>query len=98
MQQAKVIRDSIDVKVGIYCGSSNNLKGHRYWEKEMEQFEVCYFVTILLIQYSFLSLKLMNTLILVWAHKTMLCCLLIKFFDFVHHFAGPCNDSSNSLA
>ncbi|KAK1414006.1 hypothetical protein QVD17_29743 [Tagetes erecta] len=39
-QQAKVIRDSIDVNVGIYCGSSNHLKGHRYWEKEMEQFEV----------------------------------------------------------
>ncbi|KAL8242948.1 hypothetical protein R6Q59_013250 [Mikania micrantha] len=39
-QQAKVIRDSIDVKVGIYCGTSNRLKRHHDWEKEMEQFEV----------------------------------------------------------
>ncbi|KAJ0861345.1 putative ribonuclease III [Helianthus annuus] len=39
-QQAKVIQASIDVKVGIYCGSSKNLKGHRDWEKEIEQFEV----------------------------------------------------------
>ncbi|KAI3744431.1 hypothetical protein L1987_57511 [Smallanthus sonchifolius] len=44
-QQAKVIRDSIDVKVGVYCGSSNHLKGrrlkvHRDRDKEMEQFEV----------------------------------------------------------
>ncbi|KAI3814662.1 hypothetical protein L1987_14305 [Smallanthus sonchifolius] len=39
-QQGKVIKDSIDVKVGVYCGSSNHLKGHRDWDKEMEQFEV----------------------------------------------------------
>ncbi|KAK9060685.1 hypothetical protein SSX86_021391 [Deinandra increscens subsp. villosa] len=39
-QQAKVIRESIDVKVGIYCSSSNRLKGHHDWEKEIEQFEV----------------------------------------------------------
>ncbi|KAJ9557988.1 hypothetical protein OSB04_012602 [Centaurea solstitialis] len=39
-QQAKVIKDSIDVKVGIYCGTSNRLKFHHDWEKEMEQFEV----------------------------------------------------------
>lgn len=41
MQQANVIKDSIDVKVGIYCGSSNRLKSHHDWEKEMEKFEVC---------------------------------------------------------
>lgn len=39
-QQAKVIKDSIDVKVGVYCGSSKGLKFHHDWEKEMEQFEV----------------------------------------------------------
>ncbi|KAL4589871.1 hypothetical protein LXL04_002782 [Taraxacum kok-saghyz] len=39
-QQAKVIKDSIDVEVGIYCGSSKGLKGHHDWEKELEQHEV----------------------------------------------------------
>lgn len=39
-QQAKVIKDSIDVEVGIYCGSSNRLKGHHDWDKELEQHEV----------------------------------------------------------
>ncbi|PWA74613.1 dicer-like 4 [Artemisia annua] len=39
-QQAKVIKDSIDVKVGIYCGSSKRLKSHHDWDKELEQFEV----------------------------------------------------------
>lgn len=43
MQQAKVIKDSLDVEVGIYCGSSNRLKGHHDWEKELEQHEVCCF-------------------------------------------------------
>ncbi|XP_071686095.1 dicer-like protein 4 isoform X2 [Rutidosis leptorrhynchoides] len=38
-QQAKVIEDSLDVKVGIFCGSSK-MKGHHDWEKALEQFEV----------------------------------------------------------
>nr|XP_043623396.1 dicer-like protein 4 isoform X2 [Erigeron canadensis] len=39
-QQAQVIKESIDVTVGIYCGSSKRLKGHHDWEKELEKFEV----------------------------------------------------------
>ncbi|KAK4369861.1 hypothetical protein RND71_009336 [Anisodus tanguticus] len=39
-QQAKVIEDSIDFKVGTYCGKSKHLKSHQDWEKEMEQYEV----------------------------------------------------------
>ncbi|XP_075077543.1 dicer-like protein 4 isoform X1 [Nicotiana tabacum] len=39
-QQAKVIEDSIDFKVGTYCGKSKHLKSHEDWEKEMEQYEV----------------------------------------------------------
>ncbi|KAK1378826.1 Dicer-like protein 4 [Heracleum sosnowskyi] len=39
-QQAKVIKDSIDVKVGIYCGDSIQLKGRANWEKELAQLEV----------------------------------------------------------
>ncbi|KAK3007427.1 hypothetical protein RJ639_013553 [Escallonia herrerae] len=39
-QQARVIQDSIDFKVGTYCGKSKRLKDHRDWEKEMEEHEV----------------------------------------------------------
>ncbi|GMN47193.1 hypothetical protein TIFTF001_016373 [Ficus carica] len=39
-QQAKVIEDSIDFKVGICSGNSKRLKSHEYWEKEMKQYEV----------------------------------------------------------
>ncbi|CAN4113157.1 unnamed protein product [Withania somnifera] len=39
-QQAKVIEDSIDFKVGTYCGKSKHLKSHQDWDREMEQCEV----------------------------------------------------------
>ncbi|KAL2338481.1 hypothetical protein Fmac_012927 [Flemingia macrophylla] len=39
-QQAKVIEDSTDFKVGTYCGSSKHLKRHQDWEQEIEQYEV----------------------------------------------------------
>ncbi|RDY03580.1 Dicer-like protein 4, partial [Mucuna pruriens] len=39
-QQAKVIEDSTDFKVGTYCGSSKRLKRHQDWEQEIGQYEV----------------------------------------------------------
>ncbi|GLU01387.1 hypothetical protein SLE2022_186970 [Rubroshorea leprosula] len=39
-QQARVIEDSTDFKVGTYCGKSKNLKNHKDWERELEQYEV----------------------------------------------------------
>ncbi|KAL6221580.1 hypothetical protein ACLB2K_004976 [Fragaria x ananassa] len=39
-QQARVIEDSLDLKIGTYCGSSRQLKTHQDWEKEIEQYEV----------------------------------------------------------
>ncbi|XP_027329743.1 dicer-like protein 4 [Abrus precatorius] len=39
-QQAKVIEDSTDFKVGTYCGSSKRLKRHQDWEQEIRQYEV----------------------------------------------------------
>ncbi|KOM32927.1 hypothetical protein LR48_Vigan01g248300 [Vigna angularis] len=39
-QQAKVIADSTDFKVGIFCGSSKRLKRHQDWEQEIGQYEV----------------------------------------------------------
>jgi len=40
LQQARVIGDSIDFKVGSYCGGSKRLKTHAEWEKEIEKYEV----------------------------------------------------------
>ncbi|KAL1372177.1 hypothetical protein HN51_002320 [Arachis hypogaea] len=39
-QQAKVIEDSTDFKVGTFCGSSKRLKRHHDWEQEIGQYEV----------------------------------------------------------
>ncbi|KAG4930061.1 hypothetical protein JHK86_047022 [Glycine max] len=39
-QQAKVIADSTNFKVGTYCGSSKRLKRHQDWEQEIGQYEV----------------------------------------------------------
>ncbi|XVF35510.1 hypothetical protein REPUB_Repub18cG0151900 [Reevesia pubescens] len=39
-QQGRVIEDSLDFKVGTYCGNCRHLKNHHEWEKEIEQYEV----------------------------------------------------------
>ncbi|CAM8897034.1 unnamed protein product [Rhodiola kirilowii] len=39
-QQSKVIKDSIDFKVGTFCGGTNGLRSHHDWEKEIQQCEV----------------------------------------------------------
>ncbi|GAV83950.1 dsrm domain-containing protein/DEAD domain-containing protein/Helicase_C domain-containing protein/Ribonuclease_3 domain-containing protein/PAZ domain-containing protein/dsRNA_bind domain-containing protein [Cephalotus follicularis] len=39
-QQARVIEDSVNFKVGIFCGSSKNLKSHRDWNNEIEKYEI----------------------------------------------------------
>ncbi|XP_047308900.1 dicer-like protein 4 isoform X2 [Impatiens glandulifera] len=41
-QQAKVIQDSTDFEVGLYCGNNKHLKNRQVWEKEMETCEVFY--------------------------------------------------------
>ncbi|XP_076937243.1 dicer-like protein 4 [Bidens hawaiensis] len=66
-QQAKVIQASIDVKVGTYCGSSNHLKGHRDWEKQMEQFEVLVMTPqILLHNLSHCFIRIQNIALLIF--------------------------------
>ncbi|XP_017241588.1 dicer-like protein 4 isoform X3 [Daucus carota subsp. sativus] len=65
-QQAKVIKDSIDVKVGIYCGSSKHLKRHTYWEKELAQHEVLVMTPPVLLQnlsHCFIRIELIALLI-----------------------------------
>ncbi|XP_065848969.1 dicer-like protein 4 isoform X2 [Euphorbia lathyris] len=41
-QQAQVIEESINFKVGICCGNSKHLKSHDDWEREIKQYEVFY--------------------------------------------------------
>lgn len=65
-QQAKVIEDSTDFKVGIYCGKSNRLKTHSSWEKEIEQFEVLVMTPQILLynlSHSFIKMDLIALLI-----------------------------------
>lgn len=65
-QQAKVIEDSTDFKVGIYCGKSNRLKTHSSWEKEIEQYEVLVMTPQILLynlSHSFIKMDLIALLI-----------------------------------
>ncbi|KAI3796093.1 hypothetical protein L1987_38757 [Smallanthus sonchifolius] len=71
-QQAKVIRDSIDVKVGVYCGSSNHLKGrrlkgHHDRDKGMEHFEVLVMIPdILLYNLSHCFIRIQHIALLIF--------------------------------
>ncbi|XP_048227644.1 dicer-like protein 4 isoform X2 [Ricinus communis] len=65
-QQARVIEQSIDFKVGVYCGNSNHLKSHRDWEKEIEQNEVLVMTPQILLHtlgHSFIKMELISLLI-----------------------------------
>ncbi|XP_058180782.1 dicer-like protein 4 [Rhododendron vialii] len=65
-QQAKVIEDSSDFKVGMYCGSSKRLKRHHEWEKEMEKYEVFVMTPQILLGklcHCFISIELIALLI-----------------------------------
>lgn len=65
-QQAKVIEDSTDFKVGIYCGNTNRLKTHSSWEKEIEQYEVLVMTPQILLRnlsHSFIKMDLIALLI-----------------------------------
>ncbi|KAL9399688.1 hypothetical protein Peur_008649 [Populus x canadensis] len=65
-QQAKVIEDSTDFKVGIYCGKSNRLKTHSSWEREIEQYEVLVMTPQILLynlSHSFIKMDLIALLI-----------------------------------
>ncbi|KAF9680685.1 hypothetical protein SADUNF_Sadunf06G0147300 [Salix dunnii] len=64
--QAKVIEDSTNFKVGIYCGNSNRLKTHSSWEKEIEQYEVLVMTPQILLynlSHSFIKMDLITLLI-----------------------------------
>ncbi|XP_050272142.1 dicer-like protein 4 isoform X2 [Quercus robur] len=75
---AKVIEDSIDFKVGVYCGSSKQLKCHEDWDKEIEQYEILVMTPQILLR------NLVHRFI-----KMELIVLLI--FDECHHAQGKSN-------
>ncbi|KAK3033196.1 hypothetical protein RJ639_036988 [Escallonia herrerae] len=74
-QQARVIQDSIDFKVGTYCGNSKRLKDHRDWEKEMEEHEVLVMTPQILLHnlsHCFIRIELITLLIFDECHYAQL--------------------------
>ncbi|KAJ0089697.1 hypothetical protein Patl1_14811 [Pistacia atlantica] len=65
-QQARVIEDSTDLKVGIFCGGSTHLKNHHDWEKEIEKYEVLVMIPQILFRslcHRFIKMELIALLI-----------------------------------
>ncbi|KAK9098409.1 hypothetical protein Syun_025454 [Stephania yunnanensis] len=77
-QQAMVIEESTDFKVGCYYGNSKNLKSHKDWDKEIVKYEVFVMTPEILLH------NLLHSII-----KMELIALLI--FDECHHAQGPSN-------
>ncbi|KAA8522907.1 hypothetical protein F0562_009330 [Nyssa sinensis] len=74
-QQAKVIQESVDFKVGIYCGSSKHLKSHHEWDKEMEKYEVLVMTPQILLRnlsHCFIRIELIALLIFDECHHAQL--------------------------
>ncbi|KAK2993669.1 hypothetical protein RJ640_009484 [Escallonia rubra] len=74
-QQARVIQDSIDFKVGTYCGNSKRLKDHRDWEKELEEHEVLVMTPQILLHnlsHCFIRIELIALLIFDECHYAQL--------------------------
>ncbi|KAH6828797.1 dicer-like 4 [Perilla frutescens var. hirtella] len=74
-QQAKVIENSIDFKVGIYCGSSAHVKSIHYWEKEVEEYEVLVMTPQILVHnlsHCFIKIELIALLIFDECHYAQL--------------------------
>ncbi|XP_012071444.1 dicer-like protein 4 isoform X2 [Jatropha curcas] len=64
-QQARVIEESIDFKVRIYCGSSKSLS-HHDWEREIQQYEVLVMTPQILLyalSHSFIKMELISLLV-----------------------------------
>ncbi|KAH7569156.1 hypothetical protein JRO89_XS06G0114900 [Xanthoceras sorbifolium] len=64
--QARVIEESLDFKVGTFCGSSKPLKSHHDWEKEIDQYEVLVMIPEILLRslyHRFIKMELIALLI-----------------------------------
>ncbi|KAF3452999.1 hypothetical protein FNV43_RR03432 [Rhamnella rubrinervis] len=74
-QQARVIEESIDFKVGVYCGNSKRLKSHEDWEKEMKQYEVLVMTPQILLRnlsHCFIKMELIALLIFDECHHAQI--------------------------
>lgn len=74
-QQAKVIEDSVDFKVGIFCGNSKRLRSHQEWEKELEEYEVLVMTPQILLHnlsHCFIKIELIALLIFDECHYAQL--------------------------
>nr|AIE15766.1 Dicer-like protein 4a [Salvia miltiorrhiza] len=74
-QQAKVIANSIDFKVGIYCGSSAHVKSLHYWKKEVEENEILVMTPQILLHnlsHCFIKIELIALLIFDECHYAQL--------------------------
>ncbi|KAK9130502.1 hypothetical protein Sjap_010989 [Stephania japonica] len=63
-QQAMVIEESTDFKVGCYYGNSKNLKSHKDWDKEIEKYEVFVMTPQILLHNLFHSIIKMELIVL----------------------------------
>ncbi|KAG6676656.1 hypothetical protein I3842_15G163400 [Carya illinoinensis] len=74
-QQARVIEESIDFKVGIYGGSSKHLKSHEDWKKEIEQYEILVMTPQILLRnlyHCFIRMELIALLIFDECHHAQI--------------------------
>ncbi|KAL3535967.1 hypothetical protein ACH5RR_004428, partial [Cinchona calisaya] len=74
-QQAKVIEDSIDFKVRMFCGSSKRLRSHQDWEKEIEEYEILVMTPQILLHnlsHCFIRIELIALLIFDECHYAQL--------------------------
>ncbi|XP_057968362.1 dicer-like protein 4 isoform X2 [Malania oleifera] len=74
-QQARVIEEFVDFKVGVCCGNSKHLKSHRDWEKEIEQYEVLVMTPQVLLRnlcHRFIKMELIALLIFDECHHAQL--------------------------
>ncbi|KAK4265332.1 hypothetical protein QN277_026397 [Acacia crassicarpa] len=65
-QQANVIEESTDFKVGVYCGSSKRMKSHHDWAQEIEQYEVLVMTPQILLRclyHTFIKMEMISLLI-----------------------------------
>ncbi|XXG64625.1 hypothetical protein AAC387_Pa05g2523 [Persea americana] len=74
-QQAVVIEDSTDFKVGCYFGNSKRLRNHHDWEKEIDEHEVLVMTPQILLhnlQHCFIRMELIALLIFDECHHAQI--------------------------
>ncbi|KAM7268329.1 hypothetical protein ACFE04_010495 [Oxalis oulophora] len=74
-QQARVIEDSIDFKVGVFCGGSKKLRTHQHWQKMAEDYEIFVMTPQLLLRslyHCFIKMESISLLVLDECHHAQI--------------------------